>query len=369
MRSRWMRYAGVLAGLVVCLGVACTGSPGAISVSDSGEQVLSEAPPAIPDKAMPSDSTGGFSSALAVALVPPHFPDFGASDLETMFAATEQIGVGVSILSWDDPNLHGSAQGLTTWAALRGVPLVLALSPTALEPRDRIVLPPDLAGEVGENVSFNNPIVHDRFIDDALRLAQLRPSYLCLGTEVNLWKDGSPEEFAAFVQTYAEAYRRIHESVGGAVVFPSFYWDGLYNLDDGGSATDAALVEVIGAFGSDLDVLAISTYPANRWSSPQEIPAGLYAPLASYINSQRPLVVLEIGWPSRGTGTEAEQVAFIERMPALFEGLSPRLVTWSLLHDIPTSFMNINLASTGLRTIDGLAKPAWDTYLALDTAQ
>jgi hypothetical protein len=80
---------------------------------------------------------------------------------------------------------------------------------------------------------------------------------------------------------------------------------------------------------------------------------------------QGPILITEIGWPSGGTGSEEEQKAFIERMPALLKPCDPAMVIWALLHDFIHPAFNADLRSIGVITNDGTEKLGYGALLKL----
>jgi hypothetical protein len=304
------------------------------------------------------------SSTVAVSLIPPHYPDFSSEDVSIMLAKATQVGAVSIILSWDDPQLLQSASTLTAWAKQNGIPVLLAISPTSMQHRDRLVLPTRLNGATS---SFQDASVRQAFIDDALAVARLQPDYLCLGTEVNLLNNGSPAEFTAFAAVYAEAYDAIRAEGLTPVLFTSFYWDDMYVLS--GGEHDATIDAMLNAFRPRLDVIGITTYPVNFWPSPLAIPGNLYQALGGYLQPDERLVVVEAGWPSQGGGSVGQQVAYLQMLPGMWRNLNLDWLGWSLLHDVPDSLMPAKLGTTGLCHSNGQPKPAWSTLLAVKPRQ
>jgi len=72
----------------------------------------------------------------------------------------------------------------------------------------------------------------------------------------------------------------------------------------------------------------------------------------------------EIGWPTKGKGTNESQQAFIERLPELMKDVRSELVAWSLLHDVEMDALG-DLATTGLLTAEGTKKPGYEAFKKL----
>jgi hypothetical protein len=79
------------------------------------------------------------------------------------------------------------------------------------------------------------------------------------------------------------------------------------------------------------------------------------------------IIFMEIGWPTTGEGSADSQVAFIERMPELMKDVNPRIIAWSLLHDVRLSGLSADLASTGLISPNGDKKAGWGAFVKLKT--
>lgn len=311
-----------------------------------------------PSPAAPSSIAG---ATLAVALTPRHFPNSNSADFDDMFARVSEVGAGAIIFNWDQSDLHTAARNTRNWSRNTGIPVLMTLNPTALSPRGQILLPNDVSPTLDGQPSFEDPAIQSAYLDDVERLAELHPPYLGLATEVNLVVADRPDQLTPLASLCAAAYDRVKAASPETRVFVSFYWDDIYRVTDGDADPDTA--ELINAFRDNVDVIGLSTYPANHWSTPAEVPNDLYTSLAIYGLEDMPIIVSEVGWPTAGVGNESEQVEFLQRAATLFEEVAPDYFAWSLLHDVPTSIMPQSLATTGLRTNDGRAKTAWTAYL------
>ena len=68
---------------------------------------------------------------------------------------------------------------------------------------------------------------------------------------------------------------------------------------------------------------------------------------------------MEIGWPTKASGSEAEQADFIRRLPGLLRGMNVSVIGWALLHDVNLNEFSANLNTTGLITRHGRKKPGY----------
>ena len=75
--------------------------------------------------------------------------------------------------------------------------------------------------------------------------------------------------------------------------------------------------------------------------------------------------LMEVGWPTGGSGSEKEQLAYIRRLPALLEQVNVSVVAWALLHDIELPAFDADLNSVGLITTGGQEKPGYREFEAL----
>jgi hypothetical protein len=104
-------------------------------------------------------------------------------------------------------------------------------------------------------------------------------------------------------------------------------------------------------------LVAFTSYPADHFATPADIPADYYSRIYDHIKPSDEVMFMELGWPSSGKGTEQEQVEFVKRLPALMKDVKPAVIAWPLLHDVGGVF-SADLASTGLYTQKGAPKPA-----------
>ena len=69
--------------------------------------------------------------------------------------------------------------------------------------------------------------------------------------------------------------------------------------------------------------------------------------------------LMEVGWPTGGTGSESEQLAYIHRPPGLLAQVNTSVVAWALLHDIELAEFDADLNTVGLITKEGRKKPGF----------
>jgi hypothetical protein len=189
--------------------------------------------------------------------------------------------------------------------------------------------------------------VTEAFTRTVLEMAELKPPYLAIATDVNLLAQSDPGEFAAFAAVYRQLYPRIKKVSPDTRVFVTFQWE---------AAQDRKLID---AFRPDLDVLAFHSDPRRRFEreGPAGMPADYYARIADY---GREPVLLELGWPSEGRAGKADQVAFIRALPRLTAALKPAMLAWNFLHDVKV--LLVFTLRLGLLETDGAEKPAFAAF-------
>jgi len=314
-----------------------------------------------------SDPQPNPSSGLStgVAVTPRHFPDHTPAEVADAFKLSRTVADhAVFIFQWGefDPAV---AKQLAVQCASNGLAPVLSLSPTTLAGgRKELDLPADVRRRAGANLSFANPDVREAFVGAAEALARLKPPYLCLATEINFLAQRI-EEFVRFASLYKEAYRAVKKISPGTAVFVSFQWEFALILDLKEPNKIDDHTKLFDIFRPELDAVGLTTYPSGHHVSPADMPANFYDLAKRHLREGDVVLFTEVGWPSGGSGSEGEQAAFIDRLPGLMRGLRPRVVAWSLLHDVSHPAFDAELATTGLLTSDGRAKPALDRFRAL----
>lgn len=308
------------------------------------------------------------NTRFGVVMTPANLPV--SSDEEVQRAILETAGVGghVSYL-WEwrtGDEAHETLSLLLPIYRQLGLKLLLQVSPSGLG----TPTPPP-----GFNETFADPDLRARFLQDVRRLAELHPEYLNLAAEINLMYYFNPTEFGYFKTLYAEAYDVVKEVSPQTKVGVSYHLDMLFAFEQ---------YELALTLGPQ-DYLGLSSYPSwllhkNVFPSMADIPTGYYDRIRILVPDM-PVVFTEVGWPSAGGGTEAEQAAFIRELPRLLENTNPELITWSLLHDVAhfrvealnaqqralLEDLGVNpellfeeLNSIGLLHKSGLPKAGWD---------
>ena len=193
----------------------------------------------------------------------------------------------------------------------------------------------------------------------------MKPPYLCLATEINLLGIQRLAEFLHFVRVYKEAYQAVKRISPATTVFVTFQWEWVRILDARDPRHIADHSKLIHVFRPELDLVGFTTYPSQFHESPAQLPPDYYTWMFRHIQPRDPVMIMEAGWPTAGTGSESEQVAFIERLPDLLKGIRLVGLEWALLHDVQIGSFDANLNTVGLRYRDGRPKPGYDAFRAL----
>ena len=244
-----------------------------------------------------------------------------------------------------------------------------AVDPLDPADRARLASPPEELADAG----FGDPRVRSAFIAYAQYLAlNLKPRYMALGMEVDLYEAARPDDFDSFVSLYFEAYDAVKDISPETLVFPTFQMEAVQNLLS--PPTQPARPEaptrwhLMLHFEPKVDILAVTTYPSFVFAAPDDIPLDYYDQLRRY--SDLPVAIAAMGYssgPGRdgiNEGTEEEQEAFLRRVLRDARHLRMAFVVWFASADPP--FVQEPpldlLQHIGLRRADGSAKPAWQVW-------
>ena len=301
-----------------------------------------------------------------VAVTPRNFPGQTMADVDEAFRLARELGRhAVFIYQWGELN-RDTVKVMLGKAARSGLVAIVGLSPTTLDQgRKALDVPAALRARAGANLSFANPVIRSAYIKTASDLARLKPQYLCLATEINLLALQRFQEFLHFVSLYKEAYRVVKKVSPGTTVFVTFQWEWMRILDAREPREISEHSKLIHIFRPELDLVGLTTYPSPFHESPARLPPDYYTWIFHHIQAREPVMIMEAGWPSAGSGSEAEQVAFLKRLPALLKGFNLVGFEWALLHDVQIGSFDANLNTVGLRYRDGRPKPAYDAFRAL----
>lgn len=136
---------------------------------------------------------------------------------------------------------------------------------------------------------FSNPRLRDAFITYALYVREtLRPRFMAVGIEVNLYDLANPADFPHLASLYLESYRALKAEDPTLIVFPTFQHEFIIGNNQ------FSLLEL---FRPGLDRLGLASYPSSAGFTPSNLPDDYYTQLQSFVN--QPIVITETGYGSR----------------------------------------------------------------------
>ena len=304
---------------------------------------------AVPSACIGQVKGGPFGSMFT----PAHWPNPTDQDILQAILEIGAIGGHASYMwQWSDGDpSYVQMQQLTPLFRQYGLSVFLQLSPTALgtpSPPDN--LPP----------TFTDPLTQARYLSDVQNLASLRPDYLNLGAEINLMYYLQPTEFKAFEPLYRQAYALVKQISPGTQVGVSYHLD-LYFGDN-----EFNIVDELGT----QDYIGFTTYPA--WSvykrfypSPDQMQSVYYDRIRLAIPTA-PIVFSEVGWPTGGLGSLADQAAYVSALPKYMTIVNPVLITWTMEHDAD-NFNLGNLSQEQIQILLGFQVNPRELFDELDT--
>jgi hypothetical protein len=305
-------------------------------------------------------------AALGVAITPRNFPSHSALDVDNAFQTAAAIADhAVFIYQWHELNMS-VVQLMLEKSKKAGLKPILGLSPTTLDQgRKELDIPRDIRRKAGLAVSFANPLIRKAFKKTVKKLARLHPPYLCLATEINFLAMQRLPEFLHFASLYKEAYKVAKQLSPETKVFVSFQWEWMRIIDAKEPHKITEHSKVIDVFRPQLDVVGLTTYPSPFHGSPEELPHDYYLWMYRHIKSKDEALLMEVGWPTRGSGSEIEQQAFIQHLPKLLDRVNVSVIAWALLHDVGLAEFDADLNTVGLITNSGKKKPGYTDFKLL----
>jgi hypothetical protein len=304
-----------------------------------------------------------YKATPAVAMTPQNFPNHTIGDVKDAFRLVKNLGDhSVFIYQWSHLDFKVAKLMLDMSREAQLIP-ILALSPTTLDQgRKELDLPADIRRRAGAAISFANPVIRRAFKKTAVELARLKPPYLCLATEINFLAMQRLPEYRHFASLYKEAYREVKRASPDTKVFVSFQWEWMRILDAREPFKIKEHSRVIDIFRPELDVVGLTTYPSPFHKKPADLVPDYYSWVYRHARKSDEILLMEVGWPTGGSGSESEQLAYIRRLPALLKQVNVSVVAWALLHDIKLAEFDANLNTVGLITSSGKKKPGYRKF-------
>lgn len=314
------------------------------------------------------------NTPFGTELVGPNYPNTTIQEMLDAISAQAQVGGhGSFVLHWDAEASFVTMEALVPLMHAEGLQSFIQFGATFIgDPAPPASFPIR---------SFSAPEVRADYLSKVQGLAELRPHYMNLLTEANLFHRFNLDEFNIFVDLYAEAYALIKSISPDTKVGASFHYPLFFGLEQ---------VDLPGILGPH-DFIAFTSYPSwlvrdGHFASILDVPEAWYG-WARQKFPGVPLIFSEVGWSSEGSGTLADQASFVGELPRLMSLAKPELVTWALLHDV--EFFNRDLLNAetqalltdlgvdidelfarfngmGILNGDASVKPAWSEALTAD---
>lgn len=306
------------------------------------------------------------SAAYGVAVTPRNFPNFTIDDVDQAFAVASRVGdYAVFIYQWGELDMQ-VARLMVAKARQAHLQPIIGLSPTTLDQgRKELDLPDDVRHRSAAHISFSNPVIREAFKKTAVGLARLQVPYLCLATEINFLAMQRLDEYIHFVSLYKETYALVKRAAPRTRVFVSFQWEWMRIVDSKAPHRIAEHRKVVDIFRPNLDVVGLTTYPAPFHGAPADLDRNYFTWLTHHTLPGDEILLMEVGWPTEGSGSELEQAQFVQALPRLLSGVNVSVVAWALLHDVGIEAFDANLNSVGLATTAGRRKPAFGIWKSL----
>ena len=260
------------------------------------------------------------STKLGVAVIPRNFPRSSPEDVNDAFSVAANLGSYTTfIVQWHELDLK-LVRFMLERSKNAGMAMIVSLSPTSLDQgRKELDIPADVRQRAGKNISFGNPVIQEAFKKAARELAGLKPPYLCLATEINLLALGRTPEFLLFARLYEDTYPEVKRISPETNVFVSFQWDWARVMDEKEPDKIEEHSKLFDIFRPELDVVALTSYPAAFYKSPGQLPRDYYFSINRHVKPTDQVFFTEIAWPSSGNGSEEQQMEFIRRLPELLK--------------------------------------------------
>lgn len=371
-------------------------TPGSIPVAQEDVDVIEEPATSVPDRAPgpptqpsvdPAEDAGPPAvephplPATGLGLCPRSYDAAGFEEAFDLAAEAADVGVVQLPFAWDKLNGRPDYSSYDSYAWLvepqppdgrnmfekHGLQMGLWVS--FLDPTDLSRLG---VGEGSAGVSFRDPAVSEAFVEECVWLAKrFEPAYLALGTEIDGYLRSAPtDEREALLAAIQAARTHIKAVRPDVTLFVYFQLE---------HVRAAHLWEAIRPFAEVSDVAAFSSYPslpidgADSGVRAADLPGDYYTKIAGELAVDRPLVLAELGHPSRPSeaflaGSDAEQAEFVRKVLTILP-VNTRLVTWTYLYDPDLSSVYAPriaayFGSMGLRRPDGGVSPGWTAWLS-----
>lgn len=212
----------------------------------------------------------------------------------------------------------------------------------------------------GITPSLSDSQFRETWKNEAKNIAQeFKPEYLSLGNEINDYFYLHPEDLNPYLSLVDQTYPVIKQVSPNTKVLVVFSYNHLIENNQW---------DLFQKFNSKVDLIGLTTYPYQKFTSPDLIPNDYYSKLKQYIT--KPIAFTEIGWSSTGTNTEKTQADFLLKFLELTKGLNIEMVNWLFLHETTLSGVisyvsNPDVTTIALKRTDGSKKEIYTIWIKL----
>ncbi len=254
-------------------------------------------------------------------------------------------------------NVSNEAKIIRMYAEVQGLDLFVGLDPTAgLNRSELYQLTP------GKKTRFSDPDFREAFKNAALYYAlEMKPKYLALGIEINMYYVGNEDDFENYISLYKETYDEVKKVSPDTKIFATI------QLEDIKSSWSWHKHEptwfIISELEPKLDLLVLSTYPSVVFDSPSEIPADYISQVRNYTNLK--IAIGETGYNSgkgiiKDPGSQEKQKEYLMQLLKTADEMDMEFVTWYMIYDAEDLPHELEpFKDMGLRYSDDSQKPAW----------
>ncbi len=349
--------------LLAAAAAACSsgGTGGGVATATASGQPATLVAPTASATLAPAPAPAEYGIA---APVPPHAAAPTSADWQTLYAAVPALGgwLGAPFTYQPPAGIPDAAAQQLQTAQQHGFHALLSIG-----------FDQGAGAGYRPSLDFRLPGAVGSYLQALVALAKAtQPPYLGIGDDVNLLWAEDHEAYDGFVESVPSIVAAIHRVSPQTVVYATFQYEALR-----GGRTVAGdqrpshwvLLEQVAPL---LDLVAFTSDPALDYASPGDIPATYYADALDHV-AGRPVAFASIGWPAAAGGgvtagaTPEQQAAFVQRLPALLHGVTPRFVMWPSAYDDASAAAPG--AAMGLSTQDGTARPALSAWQQLATGR
>ncbi|MEW5955852.1 MAG: hypothetical protein AB1626_04950 [Candidatus Micrarchaeota archaeon] len=255
-------------------------------------------------------------------------------------------------------NTSGAVEATKIFLETHGVDLFVGIDPTSGLNRSKLY---ELNSR---HTTFADPDFRQTFKSAAVYYArELRPKYMALGIEINMYYPGNEEDFENYLSLYRETRREVKRVSPDTKVFATMQLEDMQALWL--APTHNSTWYVLEEMDDDMDLVVLSTYPSLVYASPSQIPADYFSRVREH--TSLPIAVGETGYPTGDgvigdRGSQQKQNEYLARLLREADELDMEFVTWITMYDpewedLPEVLKPFE--DMGLRHANDTPKQAW----------